>query len=197
MRIVYSTPMPLSSFSFIFACWSVFALYWLITALSVKRTVARERGWGSLYHIALFVAAWVLLTSKTDLFNVNIQLIPRSMASGMIGGAICLLGLIIAIWARHTLGRNWSATVTYKQDHELMQTGPYAYVRHPIYTGILTMLLGTAIVYGAVAGFLALLVCVIGLSYKWRIEEALMTEHFPETYPAYKKRVKAIIPYVL
>src|SRR6185436_17634885 len=102
-----------------------------------------------------------------------------------------------AIWARTVLGGNWSSSVTFKENHELIERGPYRLVRHPIYTGILTMTLGTAIVAGRVAAWLGLVFFFVLLWLKSRKEEELLTKHFPEAYPAYKARTKALIPFLL
>jgi protein-S-isoprenylcysteine O-methyltransferase Ste14 len=114
-----------------------------------------------------------------------------------VGCAICATGLAITLWARRTLAGNWSASITFKQGHELIQQGPYAYTRHPIYSGLLLMMLGTAVFInqkGALAGFTLFFG---GLWWKITLEEALMTKHFPDTYPAYQRRVKALIPRLL
>jgi protein-S-isoprenylcysteine O-methyltransferase Ste14 len=94
------------------------------------------------------------------------------------------------------LGGNWSAVVSFKEGHELIDRGPYHYARHPIYTGILLMLLGTAIVDGHAIWIVVLSAAFIGLSIKARSEERLLTRHFPDAYPAYRRRVKAILPFV-
>jgi protein-S-isoprenylcysteine O-methyltransferase Ste14 len=114
-----------------------------------------------------------------------------------LGCIICALGLAVTMWARRTLADNWSAFVTFKEGHELIQRGPYAYTRHPIYSGILLMMLGTAVVMNQNGALLGFLVFFGGLWWKLQQEEALMTKHFPATYAAYQRRVKALIPGVL
>jgi protein-S-isoprenylcysteine O-methyltransferase Ste14 len=105
-------------------------------------------------------------------------------------------GATVAIWARFTIGTNWSGVVTLKEDHELVQAGPYRFVRHPIYSGILLMGLGTQIVYAEAFGFELLLFVSAVFAYKLRIEEDLMTEQFPSQYKEYRRHVKAIIPFL-
>jgi protein-S-isoprenylcysteine O-methyltransferase Ste14 len=92
------------------------------------------------------------------------------------------------------LGTNWSGTITFKEDHELIQRGPYAYVRHPIYSGLLLMGLGTAVESGRLASFGLLAAVAAGFAVKAHLEERLMTRHFPEAYPPYRRRVRALIP---
>jgi protein-S-isoprenylcysteine O-methyltransferase Ste14 len=100
------------------------------------------------------------------------------------------------IWARRTLAGNWSSLPVLKKDHDLVQDGPYKFVRHPIYTGFLLMFLGTALAIGRLGGFIGFAVCFMGFWIKLRQEEALMIKRFRGNYLSYKKRVKALIPYL-
>jgi protein-S-isoprenylcysteine O-methyltransferase Ste14 len=125
-----------------------------------------------------------LLTSRTDLME----------ATGLV---LCVLGLFTTIWARWTLAGNWSSDVTFKQNHELIKTGPYRFVRHPIYTGLLLLCLGTAIEIGKVRFWLALPLWSVGFWIKLKQEEKLMLQHFPHDYPAYRKQVNALVPFVI
>ncbi|MGA8670162.1 MAG: isoprenylcysteine carboxylmethyltransferase family protein, partial [Terracidiphilus sp.] len=106
-------------------------------------------------------------------------------------------GLLFAVWAREHLGRNWSRSVTIKQDHELITSGPYAVVRHPIYTGILTGFLGTAIALSQVRGFIAFVLIFLVFWIKLRMEEQWMRSQFGETYATYAHRTAALVPYLL
>jgi protein-S-isoprenylcysteine O-methyltransferase Ste14 len=106
-------------------------------------------------------------------------------------------GLAFSVWARVYLGRNWSASVTVKQDHELVQSGPYRLVRHPIYTGLLLALLGTAVARGDAQGFVAVAIAVAAIWRKLRLEERWMQETFGETYAHYRAHVPALIPHLL
>jgi len=95
------------------------------------------------------------------------------------------------------MGRNWSGTVSFKQDHELIEHGPYRFVRHPIYTGMLLMVLGTAVSSGRLSALLALVFFSFGIWKKLRREETLLTKYFPDAYPRYMSHTKALIPFVL
>ena len=110
---------------------------------------------------------------------------------------LVVVGAAFAIWARVTIGANWSGTVTLKEDHELMQRGPYHVVRHPIYSGLSLMGLATTLVVDEAYGFLILGVAIAVFIPKIMLEEKLMTENFPDQYPQYRQRVKAIIPFIL
>jgi hypothetical protein len=109
---------------------------------------------------------------------------------------ICLLGLALAIWSRIALAGNWSSTVTLKKGHELVERGPYRFMRHPIYSAILLMAAGTAATFDRLACWLGFLLLFLGFWIKLRQEERLMTLHFPAEYPGYKKRVRALVPYL-
>jgi protein-S-isoprenylcysteine O-methyltransferase Ste14 len=105
---------------------------------------------------------------------------------------------VVALWARAVLGRNWSGAIVLKEHHELIDRGPYAFVRHPIYAGVLLMVLGVVTVSGTWAGVILFATMVAGLIVKARREERLLTKHFPEVYPLYRARVRSrLIPFVL
>ena len=114
-----------------------------------------------------------------------------------LGAAVTVAGFLFAVWAREHLGRNWSRSVTIKQGHELITTGPYAVVRHPIYTGILTGFLGMAIAVSEVRGFIAFAIMFLALWAKFRMEEKWMRSQFGETYAAYSRKTAALVPYLL
>ena len=106
------------------------------------------------------------------------------------------IGLALAIWARVTIGSDWSGSVDLKEGHRLVAHGPYSYVRHPIYTAILIMLLATALSIGSLGSLLGFAPCFASFWIKLDKEEALMTKHFPREYPEYRARVKALVPFL-
>jgi protein-S-isoprenylcysteine O-methyltransferase Ste14 len=118
------------------------------------------------------------------------------MAAYWLGLIMLAAGIAFAVWARHDLGRNWSGTVTVKQNHELIRSGPYRLVRHPIYTGLLLAILGTAIAFGEWRGLLAFGLLTGSLLLKLRIEERFMSESFPKEYARYRAEVPALIPFI-
>jgi protein-S-isoprenylcysteine O-methyltransferase Ste14 len=185
-----------STWLFIECCWIVWVVYWAVMAFSTKRTI--ERGGFIGYRLtALVLMAGSVAAGRLLHVSAQSQLWQGSPALGVLSDCIVLAGAAFTVWARVTLGRNWSAEVTFKQDHELIESGPYALARHPIYTGLAAMALGTAINYGRAVGF-ALLVSLCGaVWWKARQEERIMSRHFPGAYAKYKTRVRAIIPFVL
>src|SRR5215471_444194 len=179
-------------------CWLVFVAIWVIGSVSTKRTVYREtRGQRLRYWVLLVIAYFLLLYGRRLPFPLNLRIVPHVAPTAWTAAVLCIMGLVFAVWARVTLGRNWSGVVTLKQGHELVERGPYRFVRHPIYTGILTMFFATALALGHLAGFAATLLLFASFWIKLRDEEQLMLQQFPDRYAAYRRRVKRIIPFVL
>ena len=179
-------------------CWIIFFTIWLLAAVSTKRTVYRESRAQRLRYWMLLVTAWLLLGYGRALpYPVNARIIPRTTAIAYAAAFVCVAGLAFALWARMTLGRNWSGVVTLKKGHELVEGGPYGVVRHPIYTGMLTMFFATALIQSHVAGCLGVLLMFASFWIKLGREETLMLQQFPVRYAAYQQRVKRIIPFVL
>jgi protein-S-isoprenylcysteine O-methyltransferase Ste14 len=186
------------SLNIISACWALFAVIWLLAAFATKQTVYKESGLQRLRYILPLLFGWFLLAKGHRLSDpLNHRVIPHLDALAWIGAVLCIAGLIFCVWARFTLGRNWSGVVTLKGGHELITSGPYAFVRHPIYTGLLTMFVATVIVLGHIAGIIAIPIVLVSFWIKLRSEENLMLAKFPDEYAAYSHRVKRLIPFVL
>lgn len=178
--------------------WVVFLVYWQIKAVDTKATVRLERPLSRVVRALVFLAAIALMMlgnlPATFLYGA---IVPQGRVPFFTGAAVAVAGLLFALWAREHLGRNWSRSVTLKQNHELITSGPYALVRHPIYTGILVGFLGTAVAQGQVRSLIALLLVASVLYAKLRLEEQWMRSHFGGTYEAYAQRVAALVPFVL
>jgi len=178
--------------------WLVLALFWVITAVSAKRPVRRESSASRLYHVLFMTAVFALLfRHDARIGQLGSRVVPASLGAACTGLALTNLGAAFAIWARSTLGGNWSATVTVKEDHSFVQRGPYRLVRHPIYAGGLLAMLGTAVVYGEAGRFVAVVLAFVGWWLKARIEEEFMAQQFGEDYRRYQRNVKQLIPFVL
>jgi protein-S-isoprenylcysteine O-methyltransferase Ste14 len=176
------------------ACWSAFAAYWSIASFGVKKA-AETQGRRSIFWFRIMqVANFVLLAGVLPYRPFNL-ILWHSAGTSLIGAALCSLGTVLAIWARKTLAANWSSSVTFKEHHELITHGPYRFVRHPIYTGLLMMMLGTVLVLGRLDCLVALLSRGILYIFKVRREESVMREHFPEQYSAYQARTGALLPW--
>jgi protein-S-isoprenylcysteine O-methyltransferase Ste14 len=181
----------------ILGCWIVFVVYWFISAQRVKATAEKQSLLSALRHRLLVGFGWWLLAFQRFPPPLNLPVTPRTELTQGIGTALCVAGLLVTIWARRTLAGNWSSDVTFKQGHELMRTGPYRFVRHPIYSGLLLMCFGSALDMGQVHGWTGLVLVFLGFWVKLSQEEKLLLRHFPDAYPVYRKEVKALVPFIL
>jgi protein-S-isoprenylcysteine O-methyltransferase Ste14 len=177
--------------------WLAFALVWLIAAFSAKITVRRQSAGSRMREVLPLFAAFLLLRSNPGLMRwLAARFVPHTFEWEICGVAVTMAGLGIALWARFYLGANWSATVTVKQDHELIRSGPYSVVRHPIYSGLLLAMLGTAIYVGEIRGLFAVALATWAWKMKSRVEEAFMESEFGEQYVVYRRDVKALVPFL-
>src|SRR5258706_4595080 len=150
------------------------------------------------YWLPLVIAA--LLLGPGPWFGHSLlreQFVPHTTLVYSTGLALCVAGGLLAIWSRFVLGRNWSGTVQLKQGHELIESGPYRLVRHPIYSGFLLLFLGNALMVGDWRGLLAVAIVFVSFWRKLRLEEEWLTQHFGEAYRAYQRRTKALVPAIL
>lgn len=178
------------------ALWTVWAIGWIAAARDVKRTRWREPArTRALHAIPLVLCAALLITPRWLPPVLAVRFAPAGLALPLMGILMVASGLGFTGWARSHLGRNWSGWITVKDDHALICSGPYRLVRHPIYSGLLLALAGTALAIGEWRGVLAVGFAVLGFILKLRIEEARMRETFPE-YERYRRRVAALIPYL-
>lgn len=175
--------------SVVAAVWIGFWVYWLVTAASAKQSVGRRRR--PFCGLTVAVPIFVILR----LFGMGTLAVHSWILAG-IGAALVAAGLGLAIWARIHLGRNWGMPMTQRVEPELVTSGPYRLVRHPIYSGLLLAVLGTALTRNL---FGLLLVLAVGafFIYSASVEERNLAATFPSTYPAYKSATKMLIPFVL
>ncbi len=169
--------------------WVVFWIYWLVSAFGSKRGTRSARGipLRAALAVVLLLFFRVVHTGGFDVHDV---------ALAVLGTAIVFCGIGFAIWARVNIGRNWGMPMTTKDEPELVTSGPYRFVRHPIYTGILVAVLGTALVIN----LLALAVAAVLGAFFWysaTVEEKNLDATFPRAYPAYRAQTKMLIPFVL
>ncbi len=175
--------------------WEALGFVWLVGLAFSKRTVRLQSPGSRIFHLALAGLGFSLLGSRYFSAGwLGIRILPSDPMVEYIGLAITIAGCFFAVWARITLGSNWSGTATVKAGHELIVTGPYAVARHPIYTGLVGAALGTGIAFGEARCALGLIVILLALAVKMSQEERLMLQTFPESYSAYRRRVKALIP---
>jgi protein-S-isoprenylcysteine O-methyltransferase Ste14 len=183
--------------SFFPVVWIAFLVYWRIKAAHTKTPQRLEPAASGILRVLAFLIVILLLsTTRIPLPWLYRQLWPVGLWPFWIGAAVTVAGLLFAVWARKHLGSNWSSSVTIKQGHDLITTGPYALVRHPIYTGILTGFLGTAIALSQVRGAIGFVVIFLVLWAKLRREEEWMRSQFGETYAAYAHQTAALVPHL-
>lgn len=178
--------------------WAVFWVYWFISAWMTRSPVKRHQSQFSrvLVLIAIVWCFWAVYFPQFATGLVQ-KVIPDDMAIGVIGMIITLLGLVFAIWARVHLGKYWSSMPAIRVDHKLIRTGPYSLVRHPIYTGILFAIAGTAIIIGEPLGLIVFFLILTVYLWKIRVEEKYLQDEFGEAYAQYKNEVPALIPFLV
>jgi protein-S-isoprenylcysteine O-methyltransferase Ste14 len=178
--------------------WLVWWLAWLVWAFQSKKTRQRESIASRLtYTFIAWLAMYTLLSARGLGSWLRLDVLPYHAWMGWLGVAITALGFVLTLWARFTLGSNWSGTVTIKVDHELIRTGPYRYVRHPIYTGIIIALAGTALARNQWRGVVAVLLLWIAFTIKRLKEEQFMRQTFGAQYTDYAHTTGAIFPLLL
>jgi len=179
------------------ACWLILWAYWVFYSIGNKRTVYQPNRWGRVLMAALTALSYLLLyLPQLSVGFLGWRLFPRNDFASVAGLVLCVTGVAFAMWARRTINTNWSAMVALKEDHELVREGPYAIVRHPIYTGLLLSATGTAIVLGEVRGAACVVLMAAAFLWKISLEECLMRKQFSEAYPAYESRVKRLFPFL-
>lgn len=180
------------------AIWAIFGLVWFISSRNQKSARVAEPFATRLFrHWLPLLTAIYLVAAPGELFGrswLREAFLPHTIPVYLTGLAVMLAGLALAIWARRTLGRNWSANVQIKQNHELITNGPYRHIRHPIYAALILMFAGNAIVVGDVRGILAVLIITLSFWFKYRQEERFMLQEFGERYASYRERTAPLFP---
>jgi protein-S-isoprenylcysteine O-methyltransferase Ste14 len=177
--------------------WVIALIVWIVAGLFTKPAERSEPLASRLIQIGWSLLSIFLLSFRRLPWGpLGVRVVPRSFFLGYTGLALTVGGIAFAIWARFYLGRNWSGRVTIKKDHELIRSGPYSIVRHPIYTGFLVALTGTVIAIGEIRAIVALAIVVVALYFKSRTEEKFMSQQFGEEYAKYSQEVKSLIPFI-
>lgn len=180
--------------------WLIVLTYWFISGLNAKKVEHQETFLTRFlqYWLPLIIA--MLLLGPGEWYGqswLREKFIEHTNLVGMIGLSIAVMGAIIACTSRYMLGKNWSLSVQKKEDHQLIQSGIYKMVRHPIYTGLLLLFIGNAIIVGDYRAIIAVVIVFVSLWLKLKKEEKLLIEIFGTKYTEYKKLTKALIPYLL
>jgi protein-S-isoprenylcysteine O-methyltransferase Ste14 len=176
--------------------WLIFWVYWFASAFTAKKTVAHNfQQFFGFRIIAFILVIAVVRWLKPTTFMIGTTGVSHSPVILGLAFALFILGLALAVWARLHLGRNWGMPTTLKQDPELVTSGPYAAIRHPIYSGIILALIGTALATNLLWLGVAF---VVGAYFVYcaKVEEKSMIHQFPKEYPSYMKHSKMLIPYI-
>ena len=170
--------------------WGAFWAYWLAAAFSMRRT---RIVWSQQLRIrVVLVVAFIVLVRLHIFRDRGLNTGPWLVGLGLV---LFALGLACAVWARVHIGRNWGPPMTQKEQPQLVTSGPYRLIRHPIYSGILLAGIGTAMALSWL-GMIAVGLAGVYFVYSATVEEHYMAEQFPETYPAYRRATKMLVPFV-
>jgi protein-S-isoprenylcysteine O-methyltransferase Ste14 len=171
--------------------WAAFWIYWLVAAFSMKRG---HVPWSRELLIRAVIVVMAILLVRLGVFRDGGGLNSNPWRAGL-GLFLFALGLGLAIWARLHIGRNWGTPMSQKDEPELVTSGPYHLVRHPIYSGILLAGVGTAVALDWL-GLIAVVLAGIYFAYSATVEERYLTEQFPDTYPLYRRSTKMLVPFI-
>lgn len=179
------------------AAWIVAVVVWVVGGMMTKTTVRKQSASSTLLDILPMAVVFLLFFSNRALLEwASMRIVPATLEWQVLGTVLTVAGVVFAVWSRFYLGTNWSPTVTVKQHHELIRSGPYSVVRHPIYSGFLLAILGTAIYVGQLRGLLAVALAAIAWRIKSLREESFMQDEFGEQYAEYRQKVKALVPFI-
>ncbi len=177
--------------------WLVFIIYWIISSFSAKKSVRRGNWWkwAWIRLIIFFIAVAVIRTVGSDTLRGHIGVLPLGTPGAAIGLLLCVAGVALAIWARAYLGSNWGMPMSLREGHELVTTGPYRYIRHPIYSGVILAMCGSVLADNILWFIPLACVCVYFIVSAYS-EERTMLGQFPDEYHAYRARSNMLIPFI-
>jgi protein-S-isoprenylcysteine O-methyltransferase Ste14 len=174
--------------------WLILILYWTAHAFGNKKSLYKQSVRSRLLYLVITAG---FIYTIVSINRLHIRLVPITLTTQVAGIVLCAAGIVLAIWARRILGTNWSGIVTLKQDHTLVRSGPYAVVRHPIYSGIILAAAGTFLALNpSLQGVICLCFIFVGFRLKSLFEEQILAQHFPDQYPQYRRQVKALVPFI-
>lgn len=178
------------------ASWLLLAAYWLFAALGAKRPAKKENPVERLLHIAFLAVGFFLIYGGAFRFGVlSRRFLPDELWVAWAGAVLTFLGVLFAIWARFTIGKEWSAEVQIKEGHQLIRSGPYAHIRHPIYTGLLLALCGTAVAIGEYRAIVGVALFLFGFIRKAKKEERFLAGEFGPAFDEHRRHTGFFLPW--
>jgi protein-S-isoprenylcysteine O-methyltransferase Ste14 len=176
--------------------WILFLLFWIVSSFAAKRIAKGEGRAGALWRLLTVAVACFFLIRAADphLGPLSLRFLPERLWIAWVAAATTVLGVLFAIWARVHIGKYWSSTVALKSEHQLIRSGPYARIRHPIYTGIILAIAGTALAVGRYAAIVAVMIFVVGFWLKARKEEALLAGEFGPAFDEHRRSTGFFLP---
>jgi protein-S-isoprenylcysteine O-methyltransferase Ste14 len=180
---------------FVVLCWVTFSVVWAVAAFTSRRPTARRGHVSQWWFLPVVVTVLLFIARRQPPGLLGVAPWSFRPAVGIVADAATFTGLVIALWARRTLGPMWSASPAIKEDHTIIDAGPYRFVRHPIYSGVLLMMAGTVALWDNRIAVVWFAMAFAGVWVKLRREERLLREFLPEAYARYRARVRwALIP---
>lgn len=175
--------------------WIVFVVYWLVSAIKTRATREKESFVSRYAVLFIEVVGFVLIFShRASIGFLGDRIVPRNLIGPVLGTVLTWMGIGLAIWARYHLAEYWSARVTIKEGHQLIRTGPYARLRHPIYSGLVLAALGAALVIDRWRCVFGFCLVVIGYCFKAKTEETMLTQQFGDAFREHQKHTGFLIP---
>jgi protein-S-isoprenylcysteine O-methyltransferase Ste14 len=175
--------------------WAVFGVYWIVAGLRSARSQTQEARIYRFGRLSILAITFLLLFwSRTSIGILGRRVVPSILPLAYVGFVATLIGIATALWARVHLGQYWSDKVVLKVDHRLIRSGPYASMRHPIYSGVLLGVSGTALVVGQLRGAVAFALLLTSYLIKARREDQLLAAHFPEEFREHSRRAGFLLP---
>ena len=175
--------------------WMIWCIVWLLMAAWSKPSKRREFPWQRLEHVIPLLFGFLLIYNNNFAWgSLAHRIVPQNSVIAMLGLVLVVGGLLFSIWARIALGANWSGTVSIKSGHNLIRRGPYRWIRHPIYTGLLLSLVGTVMLQGEVRAFPGFALALFALYRKAKREERFLSEEFGDSFAEHAKHTGMFLP---
>ncbi|HLK05060.1 MAG TPA: isoprenylcysteine carboxylmethyltransferase family protein [Candidatus Acidoferrum sp.] len=191
----FAIPSTADAFQISSKIWFAWCVLWLLMAAWSKPSKRREFPWQRLEHVIPMVIGFLLIYNHNFAWNfLADRIVPQNDTVTILGLSLTAAGLLFAVWARIALGANWSGTVTIKSGHNLIRRGPYKWIRHPIYTGLLGSMIGTVMLQGELRAFLGFALVLLALYRKAKREERFLSEEFGEGFAEHAKHTGMFLP---